>query len=207
MSESKLHLIEYQEVLAERRHYDVLRWTVIGLVYPTAFAAIAFAGTRWGWGFTSDRAFLVGALGILWLVAGSLVFAQIHFYGSVRMRRAWELEKKLGFTNLCHEPFEEPEVLGQQPCHTRKLAWWFTTFVPVMALAGSLVWGGVVLGYRFSGARADRDIVGAFAGLVLLLVALVVFVARASMKSKRNGRKQEQNEVLAEQTDPADREQ
>lgn len=189
MSEFESQLIEYQEVLAEHRHYDVLRWTVVGLVYPTAFAAIAFAGTRWG--FTSGRAFLVSALGILWLVAGSLVFAQIHFYGSVRLRRAWEIEKELGFTNLCHEPFNEPEVPGQQPCHTRKLAWWFATFVPVMALAGSLVWGGIVLGYRFPDARADRDVVGAVAGLVLLLVALVVFVVRASMKSKRNGRKQE----------------
>ncbi|MBE0417992.1 MAG: hypothetical protein IBX63_09535, partial [Coriobacteriia bacterium] len=174
MSKSNPRLIEYQEVLANHRHYDVIRWTVIALVYPTAFAAIAFAGARWG--FTSGRAFLVSALGSLWLVAGSLVFAQIHFYGQVCMCRAHELEDEFNFRNLRHKPFSRPELSDQQPWYTRGLAWWFTIFVPVVAFAGSLVWGGVVLGQWFPRTGADRNVLGAIAGLVLLFVALVVFL-------------------------------
>lgn len=176
MSEDKSRLIEYQEVLAERRHYDVLRWTVVGLVYPTAFAAITFAGTRWG--FTSGRAFLVGALGILWLIAGSLVFAQIHFYGSVRLLRARELEKELGLANLSHETFDAPKV-SKQPRYTRNLAWWFTTTVPRVAFVGSLVWGGILLKHYFPDTPADRDIVCTVAGLALLIVTSIVFLVRS----------------------------
>jgi hypothetical protein len=183
MSEYNSHLAEYQEVLAERRHYDVLRWTVVGLVYPTAFAAIAFAGTRWG--FTSGRAFLVGALGILWLVAGSLVFAQIHFYGSMRLRRAWELEKKLDFANLSHEPFSKPKE-PKQPWYTKNLAWWFASAVPCVAFVGSLVWGGMLLKHYFPNNLADRDIVCTFAGFALLIVTLIVFLVVALVKSRRD---------------------
>lgn len=179
MSESKSQLIEYQEVLAERRHYDVLRWTVVGLVYPTAFAAIAFAGNRWG--FASGRAFLVSALGILWLVAGSLVFAQIHFYGSMRLLRARELEETLGFKNISHESFNKPKH-HKRPCHTENLAWWFSAFVPSMAFVGSLILGFGILGGWLPDARADRDIVCAYAGLGILIVALIVFLASAFRK-------------------------
>jgi hypothetical protein len=174
---------EYQEVQADRRHYDVLRWTVVGLTYPTGIAAIAFAGSRWG--FSSGRAFLASVLGSLWLIAGSIVFGQIHYYGQVRMRRAQELEEQLGFKNVSNRRFRR--VLGPeaQPWYVRDIAWWFSCFVPVVAVVLTLLWGLSVSLELIPASIGRRDALAGRLGLLFFVLVLGLFVSRAAWRFSR----------------------
>jgi hypothetical protein len=171
-------LDEYREVLADHRHYEVLRWTVVGLTYPSAFAAIWFAGNRWG--FTSGRAYLVLVLSTLWLVGGSLVFAQMHFYDRVRVWRARELEAKFTppFQNVSNRCFGKPPDL-KQPWYTQGLAIWFYCCIPVGALVGCLVYGIALFRRWVPFGEADRDTLALNVGNVVLIGTVAIFVVLA----------------------------
>jgi len=178
-------LSEYREVLADHRHYEVLRWTVVGLTYPTAFAAIAFAGRQWG--FTSGRAFPLIILGSLWLIAGSLVFGQMHFYDQVRILRARELERHLGFENVSNKRFiPEPSFAEHQPWRTGGLAWWFNILIPcVVALAALLLGIAYLAECSLLQNQADRDSFGIVVGLLLLFATGFVYVCRVWIFRKK----------------------
>lgn len=182
-SQRELWLAEYREVMADHRHYEVLRWTIAGLTYPTAFAAAAFAGSRWG--FTSGRAALVLALSSLWLIAGSLVFAQIQTIDRARMLRAWELESKskLDFANVTHAPFDRPAPLESQPWFAQELAWWFSRAVPV-AVSSLWVFALVALafGWRPPVSGSSRDELGLWASVLLLGIASATFFIKVALR-------------------------
>lgn len=179
-SEIDLWLAEYREVIADHRHYEVLRWTIVGLTYPAAFAAAAYAGSRWG--FTSGRAVLVLAISTLWILAGSLVFAQVRFIDQARMCRAWELENKakLGFANISHSPFAQPDLPKHQPWYTKDLAWWFGAAVP-LALVFAWILAGVALlfGQKIPSTPGGCDAKALWAGFALLFIVITLFIGRA----------------------------
>jgi len=178
-------LDEYREVLADHRHYEVLRWTVIGLTYPSAFAAVWFAGSRWG--FTSGRTYFVLVVSALWLTAGSLVFAQMHFYDRVRIWRARELESEFrpGFNNVSHRSFQEPSEPVLQPWYTRDLAIWFTVIIPTVSLIGSLLAGVVLVLDWLPSDQTDRDIFALWAGNALLVGVVVSFLVKAAVSCRK----------------------
>jgi hypothetical protein len=195
VTRQELRLSEYREVVADSRHYDALRWTVVGLTYPAAFAAAAYAGSRWG--FISGRAFFVLSLAGLWVVAGSLVFAQVHFYGQVRTARAQQLEKELGFATVSSELF------ARQPWHSRDLAFWFGSAIPVLMLgAWASLALSLALGWRLPTTPVAKDGLGLLGGIAVVSAMVgVSFVRRVRVRRKA---KAGDSSVRAEQTFPAD---
>ena len=181
-------LDEYREVLADHRHYEALRWTVVGLTYPSAFAAVWLAGSRWG--FTSGRAYVVLVVSALWLAAGSLVFAQMHFYDHVRVWRARELELELRprFKNASHSSFREPSKPTEQPWYTRDLAVWFTIIIPIVALIGSMLCGIVLLFGWLPSDQSGRDTLALWGGNALLLGTVISFLLKAVVSYRRDAR-------------------
>jgi hypothetical protein len=187
MDQEQRWLDEYREVLVDCRHYEVLRWTVVALTYPSAVAAVAWAGDRWG--LVTGRTFLVFVLASLWLLAGSLVFSQINYFGRVKLLRARELEAcdKLNFSNMTHELFSEPSAPEKQPWYTQDLAFWFAQAMPfaaalVCGLATIVVIASWILGWRPSDVGSQRDTLGYALGVMLVLAATVAATVRGAKR-------------------------
>lgn len=198
-------LAEYREVLADHRHHDVLRWTVVGLTYPTAFAAAAWAGSRWG--LTSGRTALVLAGGSLWLLTGSLLFAQVHFMDRVRMVRLWELEDehKLGFANVSHAPFTKPLEPKAQPWYTRDLALWFAVVFPLTVVIAWVLAGFLILlGWHLPSTSVERETLAMWAAFMLFFAIALAFILRAAHAGFRAAKEKREAVGAAEPADRAD---
>ena len=85
---------QHAEACRYHRHWDTLKWTVIGLAYPSAAALVAFAIAHWDWATNPARVTVAVWVAAVWLFLAGAVYRQLHFYTITYVKRARELENK-----------------------------------------------------------------------------------------------------------------
>lgn len=140
---------QYAEACRYHRHWDTLKWTVIGLAYPSAAALIAFAVSNWDWASHSTRVTFVVWVAVLWVFVSGAVFRQLHYYTSVYRDRArklesgddlddydWQLHRCFPSGGLPWWKAISTWAVAKEP---RKLSWVFGWLIPCLALLGAIV--------------------------------------------------------------------
>jgi hypothetical protein len=112
----------------------------------------------------------------------------MHFYDRVRIWRARKLELQFRprFENVSHGSFREPPEPREQPWYTRDLAVWFTVYIPIVALIGTILCGvGLVFGW-LPVEQSRRDIYALRVSFALLLVTIFSFLVKGALIRRRD---------------------
>ncbi|MBU2849711.1 hypothetical protein [Acidithiobacillus ferrivorans] len=92
--DNDIRLVEYQVICTAQRHEDTTKWSVVGLTYTGAAAAIVWSLTSQPW--VIGVVLLLAAV-LVWV--GSSIYAQFQSATKVRLTRAYEIETMLGMKN------------------------------------------------------------------------------------------------------------
>lgn len=86
---------QHEELCRYHRHWDTLKWTVIGLAYPSFAALLALALTQWTWSTQPAPIVAVVWIAALWLFVSGAIYRQLHHYQLVQLERGKRIERQL----------------------------------------------------------------------------------------------------------------